>query len=299
MGANLTAMPLIPRDGGTGFGSGISMDRCWARRTRRPSRPWRSRSAASRAACGAASRTRLEPADPAEGSPQNLFNRVFSRVTSDPTKAGQWRRLREQRRTVLDSVIQDFTSLEKRLGRADAQRLDAHLTAIRDIEKSLDTVGAMGAECKPIAPMSTSDFPTIGKLQMDLIVMAFACDLTRVITFMWEYAAENRTYPFIASPRAPQRLPLRQVRRRPEDHDLVQRPVRLPAGQDEQVPDVAGGTLLDHSLVFWTSEQGNGNNHSKQNMPYILAGSAGGAVKTGRTCTTRARRGTPTCWSRS
>lgn len=284
MGGNLTAMPLIPRDGGTGFASGISMDQVLAQRMpttfrslelsvgSKPGTVW-----------GRLAYAGSNMPIPPQGTPQDVFTRVFANAGGDPSKAGQVAALREQRRTVLDSVLADYAALEKRLGKADVERIDQHMTSIRNIEKRLDAVGNMGAECKPIAPTSTTDFPTIGKLQMDLIVTAFACDLTRVVTFMWEFAAENRPYPFIGVA--------------DEHHngfhfgkfDSVQKIMTWYSSQLaylldrlKQIPDAGGGTLLDDSLVFWTTEQGNGNNHSKQNMPYLLAGGAGGAVKTGR-----------------
>jgi hypothetical protein len=144
-------------------------------------------------------------------------------------------------------------------------------------------VGGVGAACSATPPMATTDFPAVGKLQIDLLVMALACDRTRVATFLWEEAADNRhTFTWIGV--------------NDQHHtgihnghlDNVEKMLTWFSEQHayllakmKSVPE-GSGTLLDNSLVFFASEQSNGATHGTTNMPYLLAGNAGGVLKTGR-----------------
>src|SRR6185369_12744591 len=96
-------------------------------------------------------------------------------------------KLRAERKSVLDAVMDSYQSLAPKLGADDKLKIDSHFANIRDLELRLTNPGAtVGGSClAPADPgkldfMNNDNFPAIGKLQMDLMVMAFACDLTRV-----------------------------------------------------------------------------------------------------------------------
>src|SRR4029079_18654816 len=107
--------------------------------------------------------------------------------------------------SVLDVVAADAQDLRKKLGKGDAARVDAHLTGVRDIEQQLDRLlmaGALppaaGGSCTPPAPpmlapydMLKEDFAGIHKAFADLLVMALACDLTRVFSLEFTGAQCN------------------------------------------------------------------------------------------------------------
>jgi hypothetical protein len=131
---------------------------------------------------------------PPEDDPNRALARVFADLTRDPAELA---RIRAHRLSVLDHVVRRYQRLSVRLGAADRQKLEAHLGSIREIEARLSLVPPPRPACQPPAPsasldlMSNDAFPAIGKVQMDLLVMALACDLTRVASLQWSRAAST------------------------------------------------------------------------------------------------------------
>src|SRR5262249_28467756 len=121
---------------------------------------------------------------PATIDPADMFDRMFATgvVGSETLQVA-----RAQRRSVLDLVMDDFTRLEGRVGARDKQVLDAHLSAIRELELALSMTQPTPESCgvdpeyanvaDPVDPMA---FPTIGRQQMDLLRIALQCDITRI-----------------------------------------------------------------------------------------------------------------------
>jgi hypothetical protein len=209
-------------------------------------------------------------------------------------------------RSVLDAVGSRYTKLSSRLGSADRQRLEQHLSAIRDLEMSLAD-GGLGA-CRPPSLVDTSDYdpaaglnatsngvddpvtdaamPKVGRLMTDMLVMAFACDLTSVGTLQWVDAECKYSLPWLG---------LMQT------HDYYQNgggyhPVECEAistWYSEQNAyllsrmasiDMGGHSLLDESVVFIGSNIQDPASHMKNDMPFLLAG-RGGGLRTGRNLT--------------
>ena len=231
---------------------------------------------------------------PLDNDPRSVFARVFADLGVD---AAALARLRAERKSVLDAVADSYTALSARLGPDDKQKVDGHLSTIRDLELRLTTPGAtVGGSCaKPPEPamldvMANDNFPTVGKLQMDLLVMALACDLTRVATIQWENSVGDVRFTW---------LPGQNITRGHHDmsHDgddvtqtiewLTQinlwyaQQLAYFLGELAKIPEGAG-TMLDNTLVFCCNELARGNVHSHNPMPYLLAGGAGGGLKTGR-----------------
>ena len=200
MGAALTGMPIAPTSNSTGYATGISIDQVIAKdigKTTKLSSLELGVGMVVNTVWGRLSYLGNNQPIPPEGDPAKAFVRLFGATpgpssTSAPNGA---QILRDQRKTVLDSVLEDYGSLSKRLGTSDRSRVDAHLGAIRDIESRLDAAAVATVACSPTQPMPTTDFEALGKLQMDLLVMALACDSTRVATLLWDYAANNRRFP--------------------------------------------------------------------------------------------------------
>lgn len=230
---------------------------------------------------------------PLDNDPHSVFTRVFGDLGVD---ANALARLRAERKSVLDAVSDSYTALAARLGSDDKAKIDMHLSNIRDLEVRLTTPGAtVGGSCaKPMDPgkldfMNNDNFPTIGKLQMDLMVMAFACDLTRVGTIQWENSVGDVRFTWLGTGIT------RGHHDMSHDGDSVAQTVEWLTqinvwysqqlayflGQLKKIPE-GSGTMLDNTLVFWCNELARGNAHSHDPMPYLLAGGAGGALKGGR-----------------
>jgi len=135
--------------------------------------------------------------------PKQVFTRLFGDTLASQAEIDA---LHKRRRSVLDAVLVEFNSVNATLGYDDKQKLERHATAIRDIERQLDLGGTTNPSCKvPSGPPNVdvkvfdctrdgrpnkclTGFPEIGKAQMDLMVLALACDLTRVASLQWSTA---------------------------------------------------------------------------------------------------------------
>ncbi|HEY8922800.1 MAG TPA: DUF1552 domain-containing protein, partial [Polyangia bacterium] len=171
-----------------------------------------------------------------------------------------------------------------------------HLTNIRDLETRLTAVSAGGATCaKPADPgkldyKSNASFPMVGKLQTDLLMMALACDLTRVGTLQWEQSVGNVRFTWVDP----------SITRGHHDMshdgdtatDTIEQLTKINIWFSQQfaylldslqkTKEADGTSMLDNTLVIWINELARGNAHSHDKMPYVLAGGAGGALRTGR-----------------
>lgn len=227
---------------------------------------------------------------PPENDPEAAFDRIFGDFEVDPAKKA--RRIAE-RRSVLDAVIADYQALMPKLGADDKVKLEAHLAAVRDIEMRLDSEAEAGEACvkpklgKVDDPMKVANIPKTGKLQMDLLAMALACDQTRVASLMWTNSATGKPFPWLGIPEGHHEL----AHRGDDDLDAQEKLTKINTWYAEQfayllaklkaIPE-GDGTLLDNTLVVWVNEHAKGNDHSRHDMPYVLAGKAGGAVRPGR-----------------
>ena len=227
---------------------------------------------------------------PPENDPQAGFTRMFEDFNADPEAAK--RRIAE-RKIVLDAVGADYQKLLPRVGAADRIKLEAHLAAVRDLEMRLGSEGAAGGACaKPelgVVPkyMEVANMPVIGKLQMDLLAMALACDMTRVASIMWANSATNKPTPWLNIPEGHHEL----AHRGDDDMDAREKLTLINTWYAEQFAYLIAklksmpegeGSVLDNTLIIWVNEHQKGNDHDRDQIPYVIAGKAGGAVNTGR-----------------
>jgi len=227
---------------------------------------------------------------PPENDPVAGFNRLFEGFASDPEAA---KRRVAERKLVLDAVGADYQKLLPKVGAADRIKLEAHLDAVRDIEMRLGSGGTMGGACvKPELgpvpkPTEIVNTPAIGKLQMDLLAMALACDLTRVASIMWNNSATAKPFPWLNIPEGHHEL----AHRGDDDADAQAKITKINTWYCEQfaylveklksMPE-GNGSVLDNTLLIWVNEHQKGNDHDRDQIPYVVAGRAGGAVKAGR-----------------
>ncbi len=226
---------------------------------------------------------------PPDNNPASVFNRVFSELGTDPTAI---QKLRAQRKSVLDAVMDGYGTLAPKLGASDKARMEAHLGEVRDLETRLTATAGVGDSCvKPASPTidykSNDNFPAIGKAQMDLLVMAMACDLTRVGTIQWERSVGDVRFTWLGATRGHHAISHDPDTMTDSVEILTQINVWYAQQFAYLLDKMAGikegtGTMLDNSLVFWCNELSRGNVHSHPDMPFVLAGGAGGALKTGR-----------------
>lgn len=227
---------------------------------------------------------------PPENDPKAAFDRIFKDLVSDPEQAAD---LIAERHLVLDAVAEEYKKLLPRVGAADRLKLEAHLAAVRDIEMRLDSEGTVGGICvKPELgdvddPLLVKNIPATGKLQMDLLAMALGCGLTNVASIMWTNSASNKPFPWLDIPEGHHEL----AHRGDGDTDAQNKIVKINAWYAEQFAYLVAklksmpegeGTVLDNTILVWANEHSRGNNHDRNDMPYVIAGRGGGSVLPGR-----------------
>ena len=133
-----------------------------------------------------------------------------------------------------------------------------------------------------------ANFPTIGQLQMDMMLLAHRCGMTNVSTFMWANADSWQYYPFAGANEE------HHATSHCDDSDTanIENLIKINVWQAQQVnymldqlaasKEVDGSSMLDNTVLLWGNELGVGNTHDYKNIPWLLAGGAGGYLKSGR-----------------
>jgi hypothetical protein len=229
---------------------------------------------------------------PPMNDPLSVFTRLFSNL--DVTAASEIDRLRSRRQSVLDVVQDQFGQVSSRLSAADKARLDAHLTLVRDVERRL-TEGQSALDCPmPARPTLLeasleSNIPQISELEIDLLSLAFSCDITRVASLQYSTALNRVRYPWIHATGEGHLLSHSGVSDEVSRVQLVARDAfhssqlaRLLTRLSE-IPE-GDGTALDNTLVIWGNDVAVGSTHAHTDMPFVLAG-GGWHFRTGRALT--------------
>jgi hypothetical protein len=215
--------------------------------------------------------------------PKVAFDRLFEGY--DPVKTQAELAMREmERSSVLDYVLAESKSLRLVLGSHDAYRLDEYMDGIRELERKVSVYPQLCEDYD--LPELIPDMPTRAALMADLMVLAFQCDQTRVITFMLDDGFASTVYSWLglgdghhwythhggdeAMMAATTLINTWGVE---QFTALVQKMRQVPEGE---------GTLLDHSLLVFGNSCGECNYHDSKNVPTILAGRGNGAVTPGR-----------------
>ena len=225
---------------------------------------------------------------PMEISPRVVFERLFG--DGDTTDPAERLALLHKRRSILDYVAGSIDRLETKLGPGDRRKLSEYLEAIRDIERRIQKAEQQNATLKiPVMerPASVPEtFEEHSRLMIDLQVMAFQTDLTRVITFMLGRAGSNRPYPAIGvsdghhSITHHQNDPVKVGNVAKIDAYLV-KTFAYYLERLKATPD-GDGNLLDHSMILYGSSLSDANRHTHHDLPICVAGGGAGRLRTGR-----------------
>lgn len=235
--------------------------------------------------------------NPSEVSAAGLYQRIFGTGFQDPNGADfKPDPTVMARRSVLSAVTEQRQSLERAVGAADRQKLDQYFTSVRQLENQLDVELTRPEPLQAcVVPKSVADRPvnaeienvvTNHALMTDLLVMALACDQTRVFNMMFNNGASSLTR--IGSTITHHQLTHEEVL----DNKLGYQPEAtyfLDRISDAWIYFLAAldkvqegpRTLLDNTLVFAHSETEFAKFHTIDNIPMMTAGSAGGRIRTG------------------
>lgn len=215
--------------------------------------------------------------------PRRAFGRMFGDLVGD---ADAQARLRRLRRSILDTQRAELTDLHRRVGRAEQQKLQAHLASIRSVEQSLfSEVGGCAAPEAPdaLAPDVNDNGPALLNAQIDLAVTALACGLTHVASIQFSHTVSPVVYTWAGNQDGHHSLSHADDNQEAKVQDFVDAERwmagryahlldRLEATEDPET----GGTLLDSTVVLWCKEMGDPRLHNCEAVPFVLAGAVDG-----------------------
>jgi hypothetical protein len=216
-----------------------------------------------------------------EINPRLVFERLFA-------KPGQGARGDRYKLSILDHVVEDANNLKRRLGVTDQRKLDEYLTGVRAIEQRLLRVETpTGGPAPTVRPTGVpKDYQEHLRLMADMLVLAFQADLTRIATFVLANDGSNRSYRDIGVPEGHHDMSHHggNKDKQAKIQKINQFHITQFAYLLEKLQGVkeGPGTLLDSSMIVYGSGIGDGNRHNHDNLPILLAGKAGGTLKTGR-----------------
>jgi len=241
---------------------------------------------------------------PVENNPWSAFTRVFSNLPTGggtPTMTVDPALLRKK--SIIDAVLPSYRSLSSKLGGADKQRLDQHLALVEAMQTKLQQMPTD----PPPPPTSSCTAPTLGatfdyknddlmaqtgQLQMSLIAHAFACGLTKVASLQWSRSyglsvmgAFVKDFDGSAITGAHHELShdTGTVAQRQLTYINTWYATQLSSLIDtlKAIPE-GSGSVFDNTLIVWGNELGEGASHTVNDIPFVLAGKLGGALRTGR-----------------
>lgn len=233
---------------------------------------------------------------PVEYRPRAVFERLFG--DSDSTDPAVRRARLQKDRSILDSVSEAAARLMRTVGPSDRARLGEYLEGMRDVERRIQRAEEQSSRELPTVdrPAGIPDsFEEHAALMMDLQVLAFRTDLTRVVTFMLGPEQSNRTYPEIGVPEVHHGLSHHQ-----HDAGKLAKIAQIDAYHVKvfrsyleklQATSDGDGSLLDHLTILFGCSMSDGNDHLLQNLPIMVAGGSNGRLKGGRHV--RYPKGTP------
>ena len=222
---------------------------------------------------------------PMQNNPQVVFERLFGDGSTDAERRAR----RQQSVSLLDSVLGEASTLQRRLPAGDRNRVDQYLNDIREIERRIEKASKQASSdlALPDAPIGApKEVEEHIKLMFDLQVLAWQADITRVTTMLLAKELSNAVYPKSGVKDAFHILSHHSNIRENQDRFAVlnRYHVTLLAYllNKLQTTKDGDGTLLDHSLVLYGSAMGDANQHNHYPLPIVLAGGASGKLKGGR-----------------
>ena len=236
-----------------------------------------------------------------EIDPRLAFDRLFKsfipgrNAKEDPFK-----------QSILDLVMDDAKTLKRNLGRADQDKLSEYLESIRSVEKRISNGANKEKFAANITPDIKRELIRVNqnideyvemyggvdvtektRLMLDIMTLAFWSDASRVSTFMFGNSVSNRNFTFLDGVHGNHH----SISHHMDKPEMLEEYVRITAWHVEQyayflnkLKSIKEGdkTLLDNSMVVFSSDLRDGNRHSPKDLPIIFGGKGGGKIKTGQ-----------------
>ncbi len=214
----------------------------------------------------------------------------------------------DDNRSLLDMVIEDAVRLRASLGRDDQVKLDEYLESVRAVETRIEF--AMKPDPRDWKPENLPVLPTAPgekapvnfqehvTIMLDLMALAFQTDSTRVLSFMFANDVSGRNFSFLPGVSGGHH----DMSHHEDKEDKKKAYAEITRWHSQQLAYFLAkldatregdGTLLDNSMILFGSSISDGNSHNPNNLPIVLAGSAGGKFQTGQHVA--CPKGTPLC----
>jgi hypothetical protein len=224
-----------------------------------------------------------------EVNPRAVFERLFR--AANPQSGPQ-----NRDKLLLDWVLEDASQLRKKLGAADRTRMDEYLTGVRSLEERLERAGRTQTNSwKPRARLDAKGNPTDlpenhtghTRLMLDMIVLAFQSDATRICTFTFGNEFDNENFSFLDGVNGSHH----EISHHENSVDKLRQYYLINRWHVEQYAYILRklrdikeeeGSLLDHSMILFGSGMRDGNTHTSHDLPIILGGRGGGRIATGQ-----------------
>jgi hypothetical protein len=224
-----------------------------------------------------------------EPNPRLVFERLFGFGEKSERQKNLAARLAKDK-SILDFVLEESSDVSRGLGIHDRRKFDEYLSVVRDMEKRLKAAERFKDNPQPDAAVPggiPADFGDYMQIMYDMLILAFQTDTTRIGTLLLAYDGSNRIFPQLGIPEGHHYLTHNQ--RNPQ---LVKKIVEIDKfylacfakflEKMSKIEDVDGKSLLDNSMIVYGGAIADGNRHSHDNLPVILAGHGGGTLTTNR-----------------
>jgi hypothetical protein len=219
-------------------------------------------------------------------------SRAFDRLVGDGTG-------RKIDRSILDEVRQDSQSLRPKISHGDNVKLTEYFESIRDIEKRIEKAskeerieGWRPTLAQPDMPRPKNELPQNVpdhmQLMLDLIVLAFQMDKTRIATVMLNNDLSQMNFKFLAGVQGALHLDLTHNGKAPDKEAMYLKTNQFHIAQfaylTQRMKEISEGetTLLDNSILMCASSLFDGDAHSANQLPILITGKGGGTIKGGR-----------------
>jgi Protein of unknown function (DUF1552) len=224
-----------------------------------------------------------------DANPRSVFERLFG-AGSPQERTKNYLARQSTQKSILDFVLDDAKSLQRQLSGNDSKKLDEYLSGVREIERRLHPSSQTAVIPNPDQATPDGVPPVFAEhidIMFDMMALAFQTDTTRITSLILAYDGSNRTFPEIGIAEGHhhlthyQQMPELAAKVARIDQFYVDRFARF-LDRLNAMKESDGSSVLHNSMIIYGGAIADGNRHSHENLPVVLAGQAGGQFAAGR-----------------